>query len=351
MWSRILKFRKPSEHTQCSICHKLQRIISGYKMSMQLKLDAARALKQHFKDQYVERCIYWSLRHASRLFLGVLCIIIDSMDKSKFAWPRFSGRLPKNLGSRIRPVLTLTAAIAHGFLCSLYLQSERVDHGADNFCEVLCNVLALVAQSHAAMPSHLVLQVDNTTAQAKNQYVFMFLSYLVMANIFESVTMNFLMVGHTHEDVDQLFGIICSLLQGSGDLLTPKDFLSHIQSNLQSRMADAGMSLHAAPMTVVHSFSDWLYPQGLHPHNAFQRRDGIETIHSATFRRLTVDESQRMGKSSRDVYAFTKGFMRDTNCAEPVLVFRADRAQCISGSTPSQVVPLKPLGDKKLKNI
>jgi hypothetical protein len=350
IWSHCLKFRKPSEHGQCDICHKLQAIISRYKTSIAQKLDAARALKQHYKDQYVERCIYWSLRHASKMSLGVLCIIIDSMDKTKFAWPRFAGRLPKSLHGRIRPTMTLTAAIAHGFLTSIYVQSQRVDHGADNFCEILCHVLWLVSQMSSGA-THLVLQVDNTTAQAKNQYAFAFLAYLVMANIFETVTINFLMVGHTHEDIDQLFGIICTILLGSGDLLLPDNFIAAIQSRLQSNIADAGMSLHTTRLTAVRSFSDWLYPQGLHAGNSFQPRDGVETIHSATFRRLTCDEAEKLGVEVGDVYVTTKGFMRDTLHSAPIIALRADRMCHIDGDVPREVVPLKPLTDRQIEEF
>ena len=54
-----------------------------------------------------------------------------------------------------------------------------------------------------------MVQSDNTVAQAKNAYVNMFLAYLVGAGLFTSVTLNFLMVGHTHEDVGALVGL-CS---------------------------------------------------------------------------------------------------------------------------------------------
>lgn len=68
------------------------------------------------QDQYADRCLYWALRHASRLRDNVLVIIIDSMDKTKFAWPRYPwSRISKDLADVPRPRMIFTAAIAHGF--------------------------------------------------------------------------------------------------------------------------------------------------------------------------------------------------------------------------------------------
>ena len=52
----------------------------------EVRMQAAAGLKVHYQNQYLDRCIYWSLRFASRANCDVLTIIIDSMDKAKFAW-------------------------------------------------------------------------------------------------------------------------------------------------------------------------------------------------------------------------------------------------------------------------
>lgn len=55
------------------------------------------------------------------------------------------------------------------------------------------------------LPRHLLLQMDNSGKDNKNQTILAFCSELVSRGVFETVTMNFLMVGHTHEDIDALF--------------------------------------------------------------------------------------------------------------------------------------------------
>ena len=47
--------------------------------------------------------------------------------------------------------------------------------------------------------------MDNCGRENKNQYVLAYLAYLVKQKMFLEVELGFLPVGHTHEDVDQLF--------------------------------------------------------------------------------------------------------------------------------------------------
>ena len=56
------------------------------------------------------------------------------------------------------------------------------------------------------LPPILTLQLDNACADNKNRWVFAYCSMLVYKRIFREVYINFLIVGHTHEAIDALFG-------------------------------------------------------------------------------------------------------------------------------------------------
>jgi hypothetical protein len=58
----------------------------------------------------------------------------------------------------------------------------------------------------ATLPPVLNIQLDNACSDNKNQYVFSFFSLLVHKGVFREVYVNFLLVGHTHEDIDAMFG-------------------------------------------------------------------------------------------------------------------------------------------------
>ena len=146
-------------------------------------------------------------------------------------------------------MVTLTAAIAHGFCCNLFLADEGERHGAAAFVDVLIHTLDEVfracREKNFAFPEHLVLQSDNTVSQAKNNLVMLFLAYLVGSGRFVTTMINFLMVGHTHEDVDQVFGIVCEVLKTSGGWGSPEELASILLRGLGPKFQARGERLNA----------------------------------------------------------------------------------------------------------
>ena len=67
--------------------------------------------------------------------------------------------------------------------------------------------------SFKPLPRKLLLQLDNSGKDNKNKHVFAFCSELVARGVFETVEVGFLMVGHTHEDVDALFSKVSAALR------------------------------------------------------------------------------------------------------------------------------------------
>ena len=115
VWSQYLRIRKSSQHAQCQTCFDLQQVMHNKGQTWGSRMEAAQALKRHYQDQYLDRCIYWSTRYASRAGLDVLCVIIDSPDKTHFTWPHWPWhRSPKCLDELLRPRMVVTGAIAHG---------------------------------------------------------------------------------------------------------------------------------------------------------------------------------------------------------------------------------------------
>jgi hypothetical protein len=55
--------------------------------------------------------------------------------------------------------------------------------------------------------------MDNCVKDDKNWHLLVFLSLLKMRDVFEEVKMGFLVVGHTHEDIDGCFGYLSKKLK------------------------------------------------------------------------------------------------------------------------------------------
>ena len=170
------------------------------------------------REQYHDRLIYWHLRWWSRRPKSkILVIIIDGLDKTKGTWPQYTFETPKCLDKYQRPRVTIHLAIAHGYCYDFYLaDDEDFFHGASSSCEMLTRTLARVQRicelRGEEFPEHLVVQSDNTTAQLKNAEAAKFLAMLVRKGRFKSAVLQFLRVGHTHEDVDFMFSLVLALV-------------------------------------------------------------------------------------------------------------------------------------------
>ena len=55
------------------------------------------------------------------------------------------------------------------------------------------------------IPLILFLQLDNTLRENKNNLVFTYLNILVRKLILKKIKIGFLIVGHTHNNIDQIF--------------------------------------------------------------------------------------------------------------------------------------------------
>ena len=52
----------------------------------------------------------------------------------------------------------------------------------------------------------MFVQLDNTSSENKNRGTFGYFGALVATGTFKKVVLSFLPVGHTHEDIDAIFG-------------------------------------------------------------------------------------------------------------------------------------------------
>jgi len=63
------------------------------------------------------------------------------------------------------------------------------------------------------LPRNLLLQMDDCVKDNKNRHLLGFLSLLTVRDVFEEVKLGFLVVGHTHEDIDGCFGYLSKKLK------------------------------------------------------------------------------------------------------------------------------------------
>jgi len=94
--------------------------------------------------------------------------------------------------------------------------------GGNTTCDVLLRTLrkvnAIMTEKGQGLPRILYLQMDNCVGDNKNKTVLGMCYHLVNEGVFDKIKVSFLPVGHTHEDIDQMFSIISKHLKRVGAL-------------------------------------------------------------------------------------------------------------------------------------
>ncbi len=105
------------------------------------------------------------------------------------------------LGTHIYGCLTHGASIgAFAYACLDWFSGS-----ANTTCSVLLQVLLSLIQRGDTIPKTLYLQLDNSSKDNKNTTLLSFVAWMVYMTIIDTAEVCFLIKGHTHEDVDQMF--------------------------------------------------------------------------------------------------------------------------------------------------
>ena len=97
------------------------------------------------------------------------------------------------------------------------------------------------------MPNTICVQADNASDN-KNWTLLLFFAMLVHHGYTEEVFLSFLIVGHTHEDIDQLFSVLSRFLKRIGHVVDPQQFVQELHAAMGTR--------HAVIQQIVTVF-DW----------------------------------------------------------------------------------------------
>ena len=85
------------------------------------------------------------------------------------------------------------------------------------------------------LPDNLIVQVDNTTRESKNQHFGLFLSYLT-GKVFKSIECHYLQVLHTKNELDQRFSTLSSLIKQADSIEDLSDLQDYMSKNMTSAL-------------------------------------------------------------------------------------------------------------------
>ncbi|XP_061193023.1 uncharacterized protein LOC133201246 [Saccostrea echinata] len=164
----------------------------------------------------MERQYYYKKREAAkRAPTKFLSVIVDGMDQSKSNLPHFVGRTAKAVNSADQLKTHISGVIAHGqneFFT--FLDIGQYPHDSNLTINIILQILFKIKDIMGGkLPPTFYLQADNCWRENKNKFVLAFCEYLVHIKVFREVHLSFLMVGHTHEDIDACFSKVADKLR------------------------------------------------------------------------------------------------------------------------------------------
>ena len=214
------------------------------------------------------------------------------------------------------------------------------------------------------MPKHLVLQADNTVSQCKNSVAGMFLAWLVCKGKFLTCTLNFLVAGHTHEDVDRLFALILSLVLRRCSWETPEDLVDRLREKMKHHVGSKKEELGVEYVENIRDFDEWLAHLRISLQGCFVPREGRPAMHSFVYKiRADLSPAQMASvknvpgrakpeETQMDVFALTKGRMYMTEWKAPVLCLPERALQKMTADVPLMERARKDLkGKDNLKRL
>lgn len=191
----------------------------------------------HLDKQYHDRTIYWRNRSRSRdksLDDGsrTLCVTMDSIDHSKFAFPRSAAMSSKDFSTFIRPTLGVTCIILHGYGFLLYVSEPAIQHDSSWSIDILSHAVSFICERCPDLElrsSHVKLHADNSSKELKHNTACRWLAALCVSRRIRTGELNCLQSGHSHEDIDQVFSALARFVEGQAELHCPDDFVTALQ--------------------------------------------------------------------------------------------------------------------------
>lgn len=201
--------------------------LSNHKEALAMQ---SRLWGKHMEKQFADRQCYWLNRSMSRIGHDVdgrptLCVIVDGMDRAKWALPRSAILASKAFNGLNRPSLDCTGIIAHGHCICTAFGHPTVVKGGNWTCDLLTFLFDKLTASGMDLRQHILhLQSDNCSKESKNNGVARMMGVYVGKGLLRGTRMQYCITGHSHEDIDQYFSLLGSYLQTQSELHEPDDF-------------------------------------------------------------------------------------------------------------------------------
>ena len=216
-----LKIRTESSlFAKCGLCEFLHSAAHAATTTEARMMFTAR-LGRHYAFAAAQRLALSNLwAEASANPREVALISIYKMDQSKTMIPRMHGMLKTQImKAEGRLVVGLVGVIIPGIFKQPHVITVFEDgpSGGEMQSSIIFETLMMIRLQLGTLPKKLIIHADNTTKETKNLIVLFFIVWLLAHTRntpLQEVCVVFLMVGHTHDLVDQFFSRVSVALHG-----------------------------------------------------------------------------------------------------------------------------------------
>ena len=244
-WKKAFSFTYVNEHPACDDCYEHKLALQGNARRLAVDrvstlFESSRLYQRHLASVASDRSFCDGLRLAASGCAkeDYLIIFLDGMDQAHWRLPRFPGlRSPHQMSGCKRPTVVVEGVWVVGHGVFFYLLDKDQAHDSNSIVECLSRALESVASDlrmrGKRMPKHVILVHDNTVREMKNHMVFKYWCAHVLSRKFHSATQMMPRKGHSHDILDQLFGLIAHAIASEERLLCPEDIVRVIRDFMQ----------------------------------------------------------------------------------------------------------------------
>ena len=167
---------------------------------------------------------------------------------------------------------------------NFFVNHNNFEQGSNKVVTIIYKLLLDFISDHKFLPNKLTVNADNCWRENKNVLVFSFLAALVQLHIFQEVTMEFLLVGHTGNQCDQLFSILTE--EFKAEIRTVEELMTKIKKAPITPKAEVHHLFY------IHDWKSFIIPnlmdKGLKNHshyNSFQLKseNGLVNLRAKKF--------------------------------------------------------------------
>ena len=199
-----LQFPHSTQLGKCDTCFSLRSVRDSAGRDMEERLQAARQLADHWqlveveREEYAKRCA-----EAAEPQARILSLAADGASALCFPWMK---NQPKCYSMGVRIPLYGTTCHTFQNQPTFFLSPPFYSHDPNYVITVLSYQIVTICRKQNFTPRILSLQLDNCWRENKNKYVLFLLSILLLKGWFDKCQVCMLPVGHTHNDIDAMFG-------------------------------------------------------------------------------------------------------------------------------------------------